>query len=173
MDWAAFPPPLLERAIKKFLCFCSNFTVGKIEDCVKFFEVHNIKILQTIYLKYQNKKHQNARSIDEKLKTNVLCFIFFHKISKHFAQTSCPELTLHFLSYNMTRWWCHWKKHPWVLPGQFLFGHHHQVILHSWFLEPWNREKSLCNIWQRFSYLLDEWIAKISKKKFFHGGFLR
>ena len=44
---------------------------------------------------------------------------------------------------------------------------------HSWFLEPWNREKSLCNIRHRFSYLLDKWITKISKKKFFHGGFLR
>ena len=30
-----------------------------------------------------------------------------------------------------------------------------------------NREKSLTLIWQRFSCLLDEWIAKISKKKFF------
>ena len=38
---------------------------------------------------------------------------------------------------------------------------------HCWFLEPWNREKSLTLIWQRFSYLLDEWIAKISKKKIF------
>ena len=28
-------------------------------------------------MKKQNKKHQNARSIDEKLKTDVLCFIFF------------------------------------------------------------------------------------------------
>ena len=39
-------------------------------------------------------------------------------------------MTLHFLSYNMTRWWCHWKKRPWVLPGQFLFWHHHRVILY-------------------------------------------
>ena len=38
---------------------------------------------------------------------------------------------------------------------------------HCWYIEPRNREKSLRLIWQRFSCLLDEWIAKISKKKFF------
>ena len=38
---------------------------------------------------------------------------------------------------------------------------------HFWFLEHWNRQKSLRNIWQRFSCLLDEWIANISKKIFF------
>ena len=35
------------------------------------------------------------------------------------------------------------------------------VAAHSWFLEHWNSQKSLCNIWHRFSYLLDEWIEKI------------
>ena len=44
---------------------------------------------------------------------------------------------------------------------------------HCWYIEPRNREKSLTLIWQRFSCLLDKWIAKISKKNFFHGGFLR
>ena len=38
-------------------------------------------------------------------------------------------------------------------------------------LEHWNSKKSVCNIWQRFSVLLDEWIEKICKKLFFHGGF--
>ena len=33
--------------------------------------------------------------------------------------------------------------------------------IHCWFLAPWNREKSLTLIWQKFSCLLDEWIAKI------------
>ena len=42
---------------------------------------------------------------------------------------------------------------------------------HRWFLEHWNGQKSLCNTWQRFSCLLDEWIEKICKKFFFHGGF--
>ena len=42
---------------------------------------------------------------------------------------------------------------------------------HSWFLEHWKSQKSLCNIWHRFSYLLDEWIEKICKNFFFHGGF--
>ena len=42
---------------------------------------------------------------------------------------------------------------------------------HSWFLEHWNSQKSLCNIRHRFSYQLDEWIEKICKKFFFHGGF--
>ena len=38
---------------------------------------------------------------------------------------------------------------------------------HRMFLEHWNRQKILSNIRQRFSCLLDEWIAKISKKKIF------
>ena len=46
-----------------------------------------------------------------------------------------------------------------------------RLTAHSWFLEPWNREKSLTLIWQHFSCLLDEWISKIYKKKFFHSGF--
>ena len=41
------------------------------------------------------------------------------------------------------------------------------ITLHCWYIEPWNREKSLRLIWQRFSCLLDEWIAKISKNFFF------
>ena len=63
------------------------------------------EILQTTWKK-QNKKHQNARLIDEKLKTkSLMLFVsFFHvifKISnfnmwtqKHLAQASCAELTL-------------------------------------------------------------------------------
>ena len=39
--------------------------------------------------------------------------------------------------------------------------------MHCWYIEPRNREKSLTLIWQRFSCLFDEWIAKIWKKKFF------
>ena len=41
------------------------------------------------------------------------------------------------------------------------------IKFHCWYIEPRNSEKSLRLIWQRFSCLLDEWIAKISKKKFF------
>ena len=37
--------------------------------------------------------------------------------------------------------------------------------VHCWYIEPRNKEKSLRLIWQGFSCLLDEWIAKISKKK--------
>ena len=47
------------------------------------------------------------------------------------------------------------------------------VTRHCWFLEHLNRQKSLTHIWQCFSCLLDKWIAKISKKIKFHGGFLR
>ena len=36
--------------------------------------------------------------------------------------------------------------------------------VHHWFLEHWNSRKSLCNIWQLFSCLLDEGISKIWKK---------
>ena len=42
-----------------------------------------------------------------------------------------------------------------------------RVREHCWNIEPRNREKSLALIWQRFSCLLDEWIAKISKFFFF------
>ena len=57
-------------------------------------------------MKKQNKKHQNARFIGEKLKTTSLMFFvsFFHVIckisnfnmctAKHLAQAPCPELTL-------------------------------------------------------------------------------
>ena len=57
-------------------------------------------------MKKQNKKHQNAKSIDEKLKTKglMLFVLFFHVISKisnfnmwtakHLVQASCTELTL-------------------------------------------------------------------------------
>ena len=41
---------------------------------------------------------------------------------------------------------------------------------HCWFLEHWKRQKSLTNIWQRFSCLLDEWNEKKKKN---HDGFLR
>ena len=45
------------------------------------------------------------------------------------------------------------------------------LLKHRWFLEHWNSQKILCNIKQCFSFLLDEWIEKICKKIFFHGGF--
>ena len=56
-------------------------------------------------MKKQNKKHQNARFIDEKVKNKSLMFFvsFFHVICKnsnsntyvnHLAQASCTELTL-------------------------------------------------------------------------------
>ena len=40
------------------------------------------------------------------------------------------------------------------------------ICLRCWYKELQNREKSLTLIWQRFSCLRDEWIAKISKKNF-------
>ena len=43
----------------------------------------------------------------------------------------------------------------------------------SMFLEWWNATKSLPNIWQYFSCLLDNGIAKICKKFNSHDGFLR
>ena len=43
---------------------------------------------------------------------------------------------------------------------------------HCEFLEYWNTQKSVCRIWQHFSCLLDEGIAKILKKLNFHDGFL-
>ena len=43
----------------------------------------------------------------------------------------------------------------------------HTQVYHRMFLEQWNMQKILSNIRQRFSCLLDEWIAKKCKKKFF------
>ena len=77
------------------------------EACPKCFAVHILKfeILPTTWKK-QNKKHQNARSIDEKLQTKSLMFFvsFFYVIckisnfnmwtAKHLVQASCTELTL-------------------------------------------------------------------------------
>ena len=55
-------------------------------------------------MKKQNKKHQNARTIGEKRKTDVLWLVFFCVIckisnfntwtAKHFSQASCTEFTL-------------------------------------------------------------------------------
>ena len=45
-------------------------------------------------------------------------------------------------------------------------------ILHCGFLEHWNSQKSVSNIWPHFSCLLDEGIPKIWKKLNFHDGFL-
>ena len=41
------------------------------------------------------------------------------------------------------------------------------------FLEWWSTTKSLSNIWQHFSSLLDKRTAKICKKNYSHDGFLR
>ena len=55
------------------------------------------------HIKKRNKKHQNAKSIGEKLKTKSLMFFLFHSFhvinmwtEKHLAQASCTELTLIF-----------------------------------------------------------------------------
>ena len=73
------------------------------EPCVKCFVVNILRfaILKTTW---KNKKHQNARSIDKKLKTKSSLFNFLHlncKISnfnmwtaKRLAQASCTDFTL-------------------------------------------------------------------------------
>ena len=47
-----------------------------------------------------------------------------------------------------------------------------KICTHRGFLEHWNSQKSVCNIWQRFSCLLDEGVPKIWKKLNSHNGFL-
>ena len=51
----------------------------------------------------------------------------------------------------------------------YIFAAHciSRSLFHRMFLEHWNRQKILSKIWQRFSCLLDEWIAKKCKKTFF------
>ena len=46
-----------------------------------------------------------------------------------------------------------------------------RIHLHHMFLEHWNRQKSLSNIRQHFSCLLDKWIEKKCKFIFFRDGF--
>ena len=65
-----------------------------------------------------------------------------------------------FLSWNRT-------SHFFSILSNVIVG-----MYHRGFLEHWNSQKKCYNIWQRFSYLLDEWIEKICKKNFFHDGFL-
>ena len=64
-------------------------------------------------MKKQNNNHQNARFIDEKLKTKSLMFFvhFFHVIckisnsnkgtAKHLEQASCTDLTLLIHYFNL------------------------------------------------------------------------
>ena len=67
------------------------------------------------------------------------------------------------LNYNFLRY---------VLSTEVLVNSSNLIILlHSGFLEHWNSQKSVCNIWQRFSCLLDEGIPKICKKLNSHDGF--
>ena len=51
-------------------------------------------------------------------------------------------------------------------------GLRRMVPRHRGFLEHWNSQKSVSNIWQCFSYLLDEGIPKIWKQLNSHDGFL-
>ena len=55
-------------------------------------------------------------------------------------------------------------------PNQFLRDN---LPIQGMFLEWWNTTKSLSNIWQYFSCLLDEGIPKIWKKLTSHGAFLK
>ena len=57
-------------------CSTCNFKVNSVQEaCAKCFAVHILKfeIFQN-HIKKQNKKHQNTRFIDEKLKTKSLMF---------------------------------------------------------------------------------------------------
>ncbi len=47
------------------------------------------------------------------------------------------------------------------------------ILLHPYFLEHWNRQKILSDIWQCFSCLLDESIPKNANKKNHCGVFLK
>ena len=61
-------------------------------------------------------------------------------------------------------------KRPWINKNHFIL-----ISSHRLFLEHWSSQKILCNIRQRFSCLLDEWIEKnkICKKNFSSWLFLK
>ena len=48
-----------------------------------------------------------------------------------------------------------------------------KYTIHSGILEHWKSQKSVSNIWQRFSCLLDEWIEKICKNFCFTVAFFK
>ena len=134
MDWAAFPPPLLERAIKEFLSFWTNFAFIKrntrdmkmspIQESqfyllalvafVKFFGVHilKFKILQSTWISTT----KNIKILDTLMKNWKLMFfvLFFSYDFKAFCASFLYWVDFIFtkLHNTMTSWWCHKWKHP-------------------------------------------------------------
>ena len=96
----------------------------------------------------------------------LLFFIFNHRAKINIANLYSDSQSTYFTYHSVVKVFL---KLLW--PLNFVIAGY--KFEHCWYIEPRNREKSLTLIWQRFSCLLDEWIAKISKKFFFHGGFLR
>ena len=81
-----------------------------------------------------------------------------HYYSPHgFGFTDLPTALWKFICVSFSLFWFCSDIIPFItLHGRDLWTGH------CWDIEPRNRGKSLRLIWQRFSYLLDEWIAKIS-----------
>ena len=92
-------------------CWCFEGNVNSVQEaCAKCLVLHILKfaILQTTW-KNKTTKHQNAKSIGEKLKTKSPMFfalvcscdlqdLYFNMWSaKHLVQASCTDLTLHIL----------------------------------------------------------------------------
>ena len=108
-------------------CWCFEGNVNSVQEaCAKCLVLHILKfaILQTTW-KNKTTKHQNAKSIGEKLKTkslmfflhffNVICMIsnFTMWAAKHLAQASCNELTLHKVKKNAK--WIECQNRTWNL----------------------------------------------------------
>ena len=107
---------------------------------------------------------------------NWLCHSERWRNSGH-RSTLSYLLFLPFISHMEIEWLNFVRDHYYITSakGQILltFSTIYADVGHCWYIEPRNREKSLRLIWQHFSCLLDEWIAKIYIKKKFHDGFLR
>ena len=81
-------------------------------------------------------------------------------VTDHQLFPSCPLFLMYFFPRNCHAW-ISFPLHSYAFCRVFPFIFY---TTHCWYIEPRNREKNLRLIWQRFSCLLDEWIAKISKK---------
>ena len=78
-----------------------------------------------------------------------------------------------YITEDKQNWLFYAPTYP-VLSPNMIYGWFLQKLkYYCGFLEHWNSQKSVCNIWQRFSCLLDEGIPKIWKKLSSHCGFLR
>ena len=119
---------------------------------MKYFGNHGLRTLGK-EIAFTTRPKIKSQSQIYKYGRSIFCLPHRRKISGFF------DLCLHWVSVVRGGNYLNWLQ---IVAYNFQI----QKRIHSGFLEHWNSQKSLCNIWQRFSCLLDEWIEKICKKNF-------